>query len=117
MQLLASHLFLMIYLVPAHRYDTHGMTIGELARMFNDRFGIGAQLEVVLMDGWTRDVLGRHAAAVNHPVAEYADGGYGESVSGAGAGRGGAAVRGAGPPGRSSSPACRASTRTSSRAS
>jgi uncharacterized protein YbbC (DUF1343 family) len=33
----------------------HGMTIGELALMFNDRFGIGATLEVVKMSGWTRD--------------------------------------------------------------
>jgi len=32
----------------------HGMTIGELARMFNDRFGIGAELIVVPMRGWTR---------------------------------------------------------------
>jgi uncharacterized protein YbbC (DUF1343 family) len=34
----------------------HGMTIGELARMFNDRFGIGAQLIVVPMLGWTREM-------------------------------------------------------------
>ena len=32
----------------------HGMTIGELARMFNEHFGIGAKLEVVAMQGWTR---------------------------------------------------------------
>ena len=32
----------------------HGMTIGELARLFNDRFGIGADLEVVTMQGWER---------------------------------------------------------------
>lgn len=32
----------------------HGMTIGELARLFNDHFGIGASLEVVPMDGWAR---------------------------------------------------------------
>ncbi|MDR5683256.1 MAG: DUF1343 domain-containing protein [Armatimonadota bacterium] len=32
----------------------HGMTIGELARLFNDAFGIGAQLRVVPMEGWTR---------------------------------------------------------------
>jgi uncharacterized protein YbbC (DUF1343 family) len=32
----------------------HGMTIGELARLFNDAFGIGANLEVVRMEGWTR---------------------------------------------------------------
>jgi uncharacterized protein YbbC (DUF1343 family) len=32
----------------------HGMTIGELARLFNEDFGIGADLEVVRMEGWTR---------------------------------------------------------------
>lgn len=32
----------------------HGMTIGELARLFNEHFGIGAKLEVVAMDGWRR---------------------------------------------------------------
>ncbi len=32
----------------------HGMTVGELARLFNEHFGIGASLEVVKMDGWTR---------------------------------------------------------------
>jgi uncharacterized protein YbbC (DUF1343 family) len=32
----------------------HGMTIAELARLFNDEFGIGADLEVVPMDGWER---------------------------------------------------------------
>jgi uncharacterized protein YbbC (DUF1343 family) len=33
----------------------HGMTIGELARLFNEHFGIGAKLEVVAMQGWSRD--------------------------------------------------------------
>jgi uncharacterized protein YbbC (DUF1343 family) len=32
----------------------HGMTIGELARLFNDAFGIGADLEVLPMEGWSR---------------------------------------------------------------
>src|SRR5262249_39002288 len=32
----------------------HGMTIGELATLFNDAFGIGADLEVVAMRGWQR---------------------------------------------------------------
>jgi uncharacterized protein YbbC (DUF1343 family) len=32
----------------------HGMTIGELAVLFNQHFGIGAKLEVVKMKGWTR---------------------------------------------------------------
>jgi uncharacterized protein YbbC (DUF1343 family) len=32
----------------------HGMTIGELARLFNEAFGIGCLLEVVPMAGWRR---------------------------------------------------------------
>jgi uncharacterized protein YbbC (DUF1343 family) len=34
----------------------HGMTIGELARLFNDEFGIRANLEVAAMDGWRREM-------------------------------------------------------------
>ncbi len=34
----------------------HGMTIGEIARLFNDHFGIGADLEVIPMEGWRRDI-------------------------------------------------------------
>jgi uncharacterized protein YbbC (DUF1343 family) len=33
----------------------HGMTIGELARLFNDHFGIGADVDVVPMTGWQRE--------------------------------------------------------------
>jgi uncharacterized protein YbbC (DUF1343 family) len=32
----------------------HGMTIGELARLFNDHFGIGADLQVMPLEGWQR---------------------------------------------------------------
>ena len=32
----------------------HGMTLGELARMFNEHFHINCELEVVKMDGWER---------------------------------------------------------------
>ena len=32
----------------------HGMTLGELARLYNARFGIGADLRVVAMRGWRR---------------------------------------------------------------
>ena len=32
----------------------HGMTIGELARLFNSAFGLGAPLEVVPLEGWGR---------------------------------------------------------------
>ena len=34
----------------------HGMTIGELARLFNERFGLGAKLEVIPMQGWRREM-------------------------------------------------------------
>jgi uncharacterized protein YbbC (DUF1343 family) len=34
----------------------HGMTIGELAMLFNEAFGIGAELQVVRMQGWRRDM-------------------------------------------------------------
>jgi len=34
----------------------HGLTIGELARLFNEHFGIGAPLEVVAMEGWRRSM-------------------------------------------------------------
>ncbi len=34
----------------------HGMTIAELARLFNDHFGIGATLEVVPMERWQRSM-------------------------------------------------------------
>ena len=34
----------------------HGMTIGELARMFNEAFGLNAELEVVPLEGWERSM-------------------------------------------------------------
>jgi uncharacterized protein YbbC (DUF1343 family) len=34
----------------------HGMTIGELARFFNEAFGIGADLTVVPMENWQRQM-------------------------------------------------------------
>ncbi len=36
----------------------HGMTIGELAWMFNEHFGIGCELEVIAMEGWERTMWG-----------------------------------------------------------
>jgi uncharacterized protein YbbC (DUF1343 family) len=39
----------------------HGMTIGELARLFNERFGMGATLEVIPMEGWRREMYGDQA--------------------------------------------------------
>ncbi|MBI4484380.1 MAG: DUF1343 domain-containing protein [Acidobacteria bacterium] len=44
--------FVGLYPIPMR----HGMTIGELARLFNDVFGLGADLEVVEMQGWRRDM-------------------------------------------------------------
>ncbi len=34
----------------------HGMTTGELAKLFNEHFGIGCELEVVAMEGWRREM-------------------------------------------------------------
>ncbi len=36
----------------------HGMTIGELARFFNEHFAINAPLEVIQMEGWSRHMYG-----------------------------------------------------------
>jgi uncharacterized protein YbbC (DUF1343 family) len=33
----------------------HGLTIGELAKMFNEEYGIGVKLHIVKMEGWRRD--------------------------------------------------------------
>ena len=41
----------------------HGMTIGELARLFNDEFGIGADLQVSAMQGWSRSMYHDETAA------------------------------------------------------
>lgn len=35
----------------------HGMTVGELAGLFNEEFGIGADLTVVKMKGWKRNMF------------------------------------------------------------
>ena len=35
----------------------HGMTVGELAQLFNQHFGIGAKLRVVTMGGWSRSMI------------------------------------------------------------
>jgi uncharacterized protein YbbC (DUF1343 family) len=34
--------------------NRHGMTVGELARLFNEEFGIGCDLIVIPMKGWNR---------------------------------------------------------------
>ena len=35
----------------------HGMTIGELARLFNTHFGIGTDLDIAPMTGWSRSMF------------------------------------------------------------
>jgi len=45
--------FVGLYPIPMR----HGMTIGELARLFNEHFGIGAQLVVEPMTGWSRSTF------------------------------------------------------------
>ena len=49
--------FVGLYPIPMR----HGMTIGELARLFNENFGLGADLTVIPMDGWSRTMY--HDAA------------------------------------------------------
>ena len=44
--------FVGLYPIPMR----HGMTIGELARFFNEQFALGASLEVVPMQGWRREM-------------------------------------------------------------
>src|SRR4051794_8520173 len=51
--------FVGLYPIPMR----HGMTIGELARLFNEHFGIGADLDVIPMQGWTRSMYHDEAAA------------------------------------------------------
>jgi uncharacterized protein YbbC (DUF1343 family) len=35
----------------------HGLTMGEMARIFNHAFALGCQLEVIPLDGWRREML------------------------------------------------------------
>lgn len=42
--------FIGMYPIPTR----HGLTIGELALLFNNEFGIGCKLEVIPMSGWQR---------------------------------------------------------------
>ena len=37
--------------------NTHGMTMGEIAQFYNESLGIGCKLNVIKMQGWTRDML------------------------------------------------------------
>lgn len=66
--------FVGLYPIPMR----HGLTIGELARLFNAEFGIGCDLHVVSMSGWQRsmwwDETGQPwvAPSPNSPTSEFA---------------------------------------------
>lgn len=45
--------FVGLYPIPLR----HGLTIGELARLYNDHFGIGCALDVIAAEGWRREML------------------------------------------------------------
>ncbi|MFC1827022.1 exo-beta-N-acetylmuramidase NamZ domain-containing protein [Thermodesulfobacteriota bacterium] len=45
--------FVGLYPIPMR----HGLTFGELALLINNHFGIGADLEVIHMQGWQREML------------------------------------------------------------
>lgn len=47
--------FVGLYPIPMR----HGLTFGELAKFINKEFDINAQLDVIKMDGWKRDMLFR----------------------------------------------------------
>ncbi len=60
--------FIGLYPIPMR----HGMTVGELAMLFNDHFGIGAKLRVVKMTGWQPlDDLARYRTAMGTDLAEH----------------------------------------------
>ena len=55
----------------------HGMTIGELARLFNEAFGLGAALDVVPLEGWRRAMyFDETRPAVGDSLAEHSDAGH-----------------------------------------
>jgi uncharacterized protein YbbC (DUF1343 family) len=45
--------FIGLYPIP----ERHGMTVGELARMFNAHFDIGCKLRVIPLQGWQREMI------------------------------------------------------------
>lgn len=49
----------------------HGMTIGELARFFNEEYKIGCQLEVVPMKGWQRHMTFQDTGLPWIPTSPY----------------------------------------------
>ena len=60
----------------------HGLTMGELARLFNGESKIGADLTVVAVEGWRRDDwFDDTGAALDQPVAEHAQSDAGDALS------------------------------------
>ena len=45
----------------------HGMTVGELALMINEEFGLGADLEIIEIDGWKRNMWYDETGLTWHP--------------------------------------------------
>lgn len=45
--------FVGLYPIPMR----HGLTMGELAKLFNEEFGIGCDLTVVTVEGWSRELF------------------------------------------------------------
>ena len=77
--------FIGLYPIPY----VHGMTAGELARLFNEEFGIGCDLTVVTMKGWHRSMFFRDTGLLWIPASPHvpraescfwvaATGGFGE---------------------------------------
>ncbi len=77
--------FIGLYPIPY----VHGMTVGELALLFNSEFGINCDLTVVPIKGWTRDMLYPETGLIWVPTSPHlphsettffiaATGGYGE---------------------------------------
>jgi uncharacterized protein YbbC (DUF1343 family) len=49
----------------------HGMTIGELARFFNDKYQIGCKLQVIEMKGWKRSMTYTDTGLTWIPTSPY----------------------------------------------
>jgi len=59
--------FIGLYPIPY----VHGMTVGELARLFNEEYGIGCDLIVVPMKGWRRSMLYRDTGLLWVPTSPH----------------------------------------------
>lgn len=67
----------------------HGMTVGELARFFNRK--IGADLQVVPMEGYTRDMIWQDTGLTwvpTSPMVPYVESAFGYNATGLGDGTG-----------------------------